>query len=41
MKAAAQQRIKEAHPDHGGSAAELKRVREARDELLEETEVRA
>jgi len=35
VEAAARERIKEAHPDQGGTAADLKRVREARDELLD------
>jgi hypothetical protein len=34
VEAAARERIKGAHPDHGGSTAELRRVREARDALL-------
>jgi hypothetical protein len=35
VKAAARERLKDAHPDHGGSDAELQRVKQARDELLE------
>lgn len=35
MKAAARERLKAAHPDHGGSEPELRRVKQARDELLD------
>lgn len=35
VKAAARERLKTAHPDHGGSEPELRRVKQARDELLD------
>lgn len=35
VKAAARERLKAAHPDHGGSEPELRRVKQARDELLD------
>jgi len=35
VKAAAREKIKRAHPDQGGSAPELRRVKQARDQLLE------
>ena len=35
VEAAYRHRIKAAHPDHGGSEPELRRVKQARDELLE------
>jgi uncharacterized Zn finger protein (UPF0148 family) len=34
VKAAAREKLKSAHPDHGGSKLELQRVKRARDELL-------
>jgi hypothetical protein len=36
IKAAAQARIKEAHPDQGGTTEELQRVRRAREAMLDE-----
>jgi len=36
VKAAARERLKAAHPDHGGSRSEFQRVKQARDELLEQ-----
>lgn len=36
IRVAAQEKIKEHHPDHGGDPRMLKRVKNARDELLEE-----
>lgn len=36
IRAAARERIKETHPDHGGSEAEFQRVQEARETLLSE-----
>lgn len=35
VKAVARERLKAAHPDHGGSEPELRRVKQARDELLD------
>jgi predicted ATP-dependent serine protease len=35
VQTAARERIKTAHPDHGGSATELQRVKQARDRLLD------
>ena len=35
VEAAARERLKTAHPDHGGSKSELQRVKQARDQLLE------
>jgi DnaJ-class molecular chaperone len=35
VKAAAREKLKTAHPDHGGSKRRLQRVKEARDELLD------
>jgi ribosomal protein L32 len=35
VEAAARERLKATHPDHGGSAAEFQRVKQARDRLLE------
>jgi hypothetical protein len=34
VKAAAREKLKAAHPDHGGSEPELRRVKQARDQLL-------
>lgn len=34
VKTAAREKIKTAHPDHGGSKAEFQRVKRARDRLL-------
>jgi hypothetical protein len=36
VRAAAREKLKLAHPDHGGSRAELQRVKRARDHFLEE-----
>lgn len=35
VKAAAREKLKSAHPDHGGSQFEFQRVKNARDELIE------
>ncbi len=35
VRTAARERIKATHPDHGGSMAELQRVKQARDRLLD------
>jgi len=35
VEAAARERLKSAHPDHGGSESELQRVKRARDQLLQ------
>ena len=36
VKAAAREKLKTAHPDHGGSRSEFQRVKQARDQLLEQ-----
>lgn len=36
VKATAREKLKRAHPDHGGSRAEFQRVKQARDQLLEQ-----
>ena len=36
VQAAYRERVKETHPDHGGSEAEFRRVREAREAMLDE-----
>jgi len=35
VKAAAREKLKDAHPDHGGSESELRRVKRARDRMLD------
>ena len=36
VKAVAREKLKTAHPDHGGSQLEFQRVKQARDKLLEQ-----